>query len=395
MRVLHLTTEFPPVIYGGLGTAVGGWVNASARAGISVAVQLVEGPLALDADGRGYGQAHESSRNAVGGIQPRSIVFYPCSSTNAASYGVQLVRNWRPHIVHLHTAMLWYVAQAIQQSTGIPIVYHIHSVDRAEYEVGEEPNPWLQHNHEQERAIEHADRLIALGRSEHALLNKYFPRSGHKVRIVGNGIEDSASVREHAYGRGHGHSCLILYSGRMVERKGIRELLTAIPHVLTAAPQAGFVFVGGPPPLTGSQVAAQWLDARHEPFRHRMHFTGWQPPAEVSRWYRLADILVVPSRYEPFGMVVLEGMLHGLVVVAADIGGPAEIIRHGSTGWLFPARDSAALAESLGCLVERPRLRQRLSKGAADSVRHDWAWEQKLLAMRSIYGECIVGPAEK
>jgi len=48
MRVLHLTTEFPPVIYGGLGTAVGGWVTASARAGVTVAVQLVEGPLMRD-----------------------------------------------------------------------------------------------------------------------------------------------------------------------------------------------------------------------------------------------------------------------------------------------------------------------------------------------------------
>ena len=61
MRILHLTTEFSPVIYGGLGTAVGGWVTASARAGISVAVQLVEGPLVLDAGvantyyGYGYG----------------------------------------------------------------------------------------------------------------------------------------------------------------------------------------------------------------------------------------------------------------------------------------------------------------------------------------------------
>ena len=70
MRILHLTTEFPPVIYGGLGTAVGGWVTASARAGISVAVQLVEGPLVLDANnastpyGYGYGYgAHGGSRS--------------------------------------------------------------------------------------------------------------------------------------------------------------------------------------------------------------------------------------------------------------------------------------------------------------------------------------------
>ena len=67
MRVLHLTTEFPPVIYGGLGTAVGGWVTATARAGISVAVQLVEGPLVLDANvastyyGYGYGRARQGN----------------------------------------------------------------------------------------------------------------------------------------------------------------------------------------------------------------------------------------------------------------------------------------------------------------------------------------------
>ena len=70
MRILHLTTEFPPVIYGGLGTAVGGWVTASARAGISVAVQLVEGPLVLDAGaantyyGYGYGWEHGGAARA-------------------------------------------------------------------------------------------------------------------------------------------------------------------------------------------------------------------------------------------------------------------------------------------------------------------------------------------
>ena len=59
LRVLHLTTEFPPVIYGGLGTAVGGWVTASARAGITVAVELVEGPLILEGSSSAtYGGPH-------------------------------------------------------------------------------------------------------------------------------------------------------------------------------------------------------------------------------------------------------------------------------------------------------------------------------------------------
>jgi hypothetical protein len=63
MRVLHLTTEFPPVIYGGLGTAVGGWVKACARAGVEVAVQLVEGALVLDGNAAMYGAPRQRSPN--------------------------------------------------------------------------------------------------------------------------------------------------------------------------------------------------------------------------------------------------------------------------------------------------------------------------------------------
>src|SRR5216683_3045761 len=118
MRVLHLTTEFPPVIYGGLGTAVGGWVTASARAGMTMGVLLVEGELVID---------------------------------DAAEAGVRLARRWRPDVIHLHTAMVWPVAQAIQRQTSLPLVYHVHSVDKAEYEIGQEPQPWLAHSEAQEQ----------------------------------------------------------------------------------------------------------------------------------------------------------------------------------------------------------------------------------------------------
>src|SRR5499433_412979 len=168
MRVLHLTTEFPPVIYGGLGTAVGGWVTASARAGIEVAVQLVEGPLVLGEGGTAYG----SPRPRGGGLQREAvtgdegILFYTSSWEDAVEVGVRAIRTWRPDVVHLHTAMLWYLAEALQQRTGKPIVYHVHSVDRAEYELGQEPSPWLAHSQAQDEAMRAADRLIALAQGE-------------------------------------------------------------------------------------------------------------------------------------------------------------------------------------------------------------------------------------
>jgi glycogen(starch) synthase len=236
MRVLHLTTEFPPVIYGGLGTAVGGWVNASARAGIEVAVQLVEGPLALGAGSYGSGAVSRSSRTRPGEIRHDGVTFFQCSWANAVELGIRWVREWQADIVHLHTAMLWYLAEAIKVATAAPIVYHVHSVDRAEYEIGQEPNPWLAHSLAQEQAINGSDRLIALTNAEQDLLARYYPDASHKVRVAGNGIDDSAKVRELAFHRPCKNSSIIVYSGRLVERKGIRELLAAIPEVLSAAP---------------------------------------------------------------------------------------------------------------------------------------------------------------
>jgi len=78
------------------------------------------------------------------------IPFFQSSWSEAVKVGIRTVRAWRADVVHLHTAMLWYVAEAIQAATRTPIVYHVHSVDRTEYEIGAEPNPWLAHSHAQE-----------------------------------------------------------------------------------------------------------------------------------------------------------------------------------------------------------------------------------------------------
>src|SRR5260370_18054465 len=174
MRVLHLTTEFPPVSYGGLGTAVGGWAQASSREGMSVGVLLIEGELVVDDRGHAarYGAAHApGGRTSFGEQGEREVVdreriaFFQTRWPHAVEAGVRLPREWDPDIVHLHTAMVWPVAEAIQSRMGKPPVYHVHSVDPAEYELGEEPFPCLIHSG-QETAIASADRLIALSRDQ-------------------------------------------------------------------------------------------------------------------------------------------------------------------------------------------------------------------------------------
>jgi glycogen synthase len=389
MRVLHLTTEYPPVIYGGLGTAVGGWVTASANSGITTGVLLVEGILLTEGGTTGYGTAPHASGRGKPVVDRHGISFFQASWADAVPVALDLMRAWRPDVVHLHTAMLWYVAEAIQRITRAPIVYHVHSVDRAEYEIGQEPNQWLAHSHAQEAAIAAADRLIAISRSEHDLLLRYYPACWDRITTIGNGIRATAAGSRSARmprRRRSDADVVVLYSGRLVERKGIRDLIAAIPRVLQAASSTQFVLAGGPPGVPGRDLAREWLPPTvHADSAARVHFTGWLSPADLTGWYQAADVLVVPSRYEPFGMVVLEGMLHALPIVACDSGGPAEILEHDHTGLLFPPQNHERLAAHIVALVQNPSLRARLGRAAAREVRDTWSWPTLVGKMREVY----------
>jgi glycosyltransferase involved in cell wall biosynthesis len=386
MRVLHLTTEFPPIIYGGLGTAVGGMVSASVRAGITVGVLLA------GHSGQGaYDPSLMSAQGAADRVQAiakdkGATIFYVPSYIPVEA-GVRLVQLWKPDVVHLHVFWLWPVAQAIQERTGVPLVYHVHSLDKAEYDLGQGPPECLTQWDIQEDVISAADRVIALTRSESDLVAQYCPATRGRVRIIGNGIDDSPAARRAVHKDRHTDSPLVLYTGRFVERKGVRELIAAIPHVLKQAPQTRFVLAGGHRHCSGEDMARWWLPPELEGYRSRIHFTGWLTPEQLSMWYAAADVLVVPSWYEPFGMVILEGMLYGLPIVAADVGGPAEILKDGQTGILVPAKDVEALADGIARLVLNEGLRRRLGTAAADAVRHDWLWPHVVGKMRNIYQE--------
>jgi glycogen(starch) synthase len=138
MRVLHLTTEFPPLVYGGLGTAIGGLVSASARAGINVSVMRVAGNTHASyqwpANVSCQPDAAEPVRSETVGIH-----FLHASHHDAEAIGIDWLRIWRPDILHLHVFWLWPLARALHARTGIPVVYTVHSLDRAEYELGQGP----------------------------------------------------------------------------------------------------------------------------------------------------------------------------------------------------------------------------------------------------------------
>jgi glycosyltransferase involved in cell wall biosynthesis len=161
------------------------------------------------------------------------------------------------------------------------------------------------------------------------------------------------------------HPPTIAYVGRLVQVKGVDSLLTAWPQVRAGIPDARLVIVGqGPLAGTVKRAAA---DVGGIVFRGPMPFEA------VANVLGEADVLVLPSRYEPWGQIVPEAMAAGVPVVASDSVGSAEhFIHHGETGWIFPTGDTPALAAALveACTSELDSMRNRLSEKALhDDVR--------------------------
>jgi glycogen(starch) synthase len=321
------------------------------------------------------------------GLDNGAVRVHPTTHVDAIAVALRFVESWKPDIIHVHVFWLAHVATAIRQQTGTPLVYTVHSLDRAEYELGQGPPECLVQWNIQHDLIRAADRIVALTEDERDLILAYCAETRLRIRIVGNGIDDSGLARAAARRRCRGDVVTVLYTGRFVERKGIRELLEAAPAVLQQAPGARFVLAGGHRHCTGDDMARYWLPHCCERFRHRIHFTGWLDSDDLNRWYASADVLVVPSWYEPFGMVILEGMLYGLAIVASDVGGPRAILNDGVTGLLCRPKDVASLEETLSRVVSDRSLRDRLGRSAAHDVRSRWLFDRVVLRMRSVYDE--------
>jgi glycogen synthase len=228
-----------------------------------------------------------------------------------------------------------------------------------------------------------------LTNAEHDLVGDYCPGVAGKVRVVGNGIADCEAARRVRRRVTASDPLSVLFTGRFVERKGVRDLLAALPGVLEGRPHVRVVLAGGHRGCSGAEMERYWLPQELSQYRTRVLFTGWLTADRVATWYERADILVVPSWYEPFGMVILEGMLYGVAVAAAAVGGPAEILEHGRTGILFAPKNPQSLGAAVARLIDDATLRQNVARAGAREVRQRWLWPRVIGRMRQVYEEAI------
>jgi len=168
----------------------------------------------------------------------------------------------------------------------------------------------------------------------------------------------------------------VLFVGRLEARKGIDVLLEAAESLVVAHPDVRFTIVGDDalPAAGGTTVRRQFEARAHPAAKARVRFLGPVDDATLVALYEGCDLVVVPSRYESFGLMLLEAMMFAKPVVASAVGGMEEIVVNGETGILVPAGDVGALVEAIDALLRSPQ--RRVMMGTAGRDRYERHYSQ-------------------
>ncbi|MCA1691774.1 MAG: glycosyltransferase, partial [Actinobacteria bacterium] len=194
-----------------------------------------------------------------------------------------------------------------------------------------------------------------------------------REHVLPHGLADRATPDVEPIGRGELRR--VLFVGRLERRKGVDVLLSAAPDLLARHPDVELVLVGRDTPHTElGETYREWFRREHAgdgAVLDRVRFLGEVDDNERDRWYASADVFCAPSRYESFGLVLLEAMAHGVPVVSCDAGGVADIVD--GNGLLAKPGDTASLLACLDTLLSDPQMCADMGRRSRELFEKTWS----------------------
>lgn len=411
MRVLMFGWEFPPHISGGLGVASEGLVRGLLQTGTEVVLVLPHHPLAFEAArlkvvdaGRvresddaphrkrfllrlrrvpsllrpymteeSYAEARETARAA--GI------------TFAGHYGPDLgnevlrfaetagriARAERFDVIHAHDWLTYLAGLEARRASGRPLAVHVHATefDRS----GGGGNRFVE---EIERlGVTRAERVIAVSRYTARLVADRYGISDDRLRVVHNAIDPREEVGDWSVEE---REPLVLFAGRITWQKGPEYFVDAAARVLQELPDVKFAVAG-----SGDRMAAMIERVAAHGIGRSVLFTGFLSPGELDRLYARADVYVLPSISEPFGLTALEALQHGTPVIVSRNAGVSEVVRNLLRVDFGDVEDLAS--KILSVLLYSP-LREALASGGQAEVRR-LSWRDSAEKCLTIYREMV------
>ncbi len=294
-------------------------------------------------------------------LQPRLVRRF--AEEIASSYG--------PYdVIHAHYWLSGVAGSLLKDEWKVPLVVSFHTLARVKdvASTGEPPEPLFRKRGEA-RVISAADRIIAPTDIERGQLIELYDAdpSGIYVAPPGVDLERFTPGDRDAARRRFGFSSdpLAVFVGRLQPFKGTDVAVHALASLKRMVPDAQLAIVGGDSPRgsRGERMRLR-LQARRLGVADRLHFLEPVTHAELPELYRAADVVVVPSASESFGLVALEAQACGTPVVATAVGGLRLTVRDGETGYLVGRRDPKAFAAALSRVLSDPVARERLGANA-------------------------------
>ncbi len=409
MKVLMFGWEFPPFITGGLGTACYGLTKAMTGLGIEVIFVLPRPVLTthsshvtlLTPGGPVSPRARRPDRIRILGTEPRDSAYarpgdfvqqparQPKDPEAAAAaragkkvgsvirshYGgdlfkevdryarmaARIIRGYDFDVIHAHDWMTYRAGMTVAAQTGKPLVVHVHSTefDRS----GEHVN---QRIYDIEREGMHrAAHVIAVSQLTKNIIVTRYGIPPHKVTPVYNAIDVNGRHDGPAPPRIRGDEKIVLFMGRITMQKGPEFFIAAARQVLRHMDNVRFV-VAGSGDLAGRIVEM----AAREGIGRKVLFTGFLRGKEVERIFRSADLFVMPSVSEPFGLVPLEALSYGVPVIISKQSGVSEILNSALKVDFWDVRE---MANKIIAVLQRPALHAWLrDQGAAELTGIRW-----------------------
>ncbi|HEX4082260.1 MAG TPA: glycosyltransferase [Acidimicrobiales bacterium] len=301
--------------------------------------------------------------------------------------------------IHANYWLSGLAGHTLKHELDLPLVSTFHTLDRIKAEAGpEEVEADLAGRRAEAEAaiIRCSDAVLASCTVEAEQIAALYPADPARIAVVAPGVD-------HAFfGPGHRPQArravglpddgpLLLMVGRIQPLKGADVAVRTLAALVDEGHRYRLVVVGGPSGPHGDETyEALAALADDLGVADRLTMVDPQPHELLSTYYRAADVCVVPSRSESFGLVALEAAACGTPVVASAVGGLTTLVDHGHTGFLVDEPDPAAYAAYAQRIVEEPLLAERLSTAAVLRAR-GYTWRDAAAGLRAVHDELVDG----
>jgi D-inositol-3-phosphate glycosyltransferase len=298
----------------------------------------------------------------------------------------------RPDLLHANYWLSGLAVHRAKHRLDLPMVATFHTLARVKARAEGTPEP-IERVRAEIEVVNCADLILAATQDEHDQLVGLYDADPARVEVVPPGVDHQIF---HPGDRAVAKKSLdlddrpvVLFVGRIQPLKGTELAVRAFARVAQLDPRPILVVVGGP---SGPDGPAELARARQAAVdggvADRVQFRPPVPHADLVDHYRAADVVLVPSRSESFGLVALEAAACGTPVVAAAVGGLRTVVHDGCTGFLVDGRDPDDFAAPVALLLGDPELAAEVGVSASESSMR-YSWDMTAVRLRRLYADLI------